>query len=85
MTELEKERLIRVRTEAVDQAIGVNLPNLAKVCDTSTDPGEILDAAVHDLCRRLYIDPDQARLAVIAGVIVGAMTRSIRCSDDDLL
>lgn len=72
------ERLNRVRLAVIEQAVGLGLNVLARAADQSNDETEILQAAVADIARRLYLDEDQARLAVFAGVMVGRMTAALR-------
>lgn len=73
--------MTRVRVAVIEQATGLNLERLAKAADSGGSDEEFLDAAVRDLMRRLYIDEDQARLAVLAGVMVGRLTSALKSAE----
>lgn len=73
-----QEKLNRLRVAVIEQAVGLNLMRLAKVADSSDDESEILQTAVEEIARRLFLDEDQARLAVFAGIMVGRLTAALR-------
>ena len=75
------EALERLRVTLMDQAAGIGLARLARAIDATTDEDAVLQAAVMDVQRALMINDDQARLAVMAGIIVGAMVRGLRGLD----